>query len=241
MDRTSKSTAAVVLAMMAVFVGVIGVVAWFSLRGVAATPSDWRQASLAEDQKRLADEAAKIAKNVRDKIDKQERDAAAKADAERLERNEDDAKPRKEEVSLAAARQRDRDAEAERNEAAARTRETVAREKRRRGLLANRSIPAARFNPVMCAEKSAAAFEDSYFADAPEGKAAVHFFDVSTADGSLIVHLKREIVESPAETRRAATDAVVRAWRESKYTRRHGFSSAVEFRYGDSVLFTAKE
>ena len=236
MDRSSKSTVVAVAAMIAVFVGVIGTVAWVSLHG--DNRSVRTSISLVDEEKRRADEAIRKAQDARAQIEKLEHESAAKAEAERQAA---DQKRKKEEANLSAARKKEQDAEAQRNDAAARAREAVAREKRRRGLLANRSIPTARFNPWMCAEKSAAAFESSFFADGPDAKAAVHFFDISTADGSLIVHLTREIVESSGEKRKEATDAVVRAWRESKYTRSHGFSSTVEFRYGDSVLFTEKE
>jgi len=237
MDRSSKSTAVAVMAMIAVFVSVIGTVAWISLRGVAATRSDQRT-SRAEEEKQRADEAVRRARQAHAEVDKQKREEAAKVEAERLAPRKDDSTSKGEEASGTAAKNKVQ--EAERNAAAALAREAGARQKRRRGLLANRSIPTSRFNAVMCAEKSAAEFEKSLFADAPDFKASIHFFDVSTADGSLIVHLTKEIVEAPEEVRKSATDAVVRAWRESRYTQRHGFSAAVEFRYGDKISFTEK-
>jgi hypothetical protein len=235
--RSSRIAAFVLLPALFV-IGVVGTIARYSIDD-SSTLNTSQVQSADEERKRLADEtASREAQRLQAEKARQEREAAAKSETDQLAKQKEDEKRQRESERLAEVRRTEQEAESKRVAAEVRARETVAREKRRRGLLANRAIPTTRYNAIMCAEKSAADFEILFFADAPSAKAAIHYFDVSTADGSLIVHLAVEAADGSAADLKSATDAVVRAWRESKYTQSNGFSKTVEFRRGDAILFT---
>jgi hypothetical protein len=155
---------------------------------------------------------------------KSERLASEKEEAERKRKAERDADAQRQELQMR-----------EEAAAAAKVREAATRAARRAALFRNRAVPVARFQPLMAAERSATEFEKTFFEGHPDAKAVVDHFDVSTADGSLIVHLANSAADEA--TQNAVRASVVRAWRASQFTRRFQFSNAVEFRNGDVVAF----
>lgn len=239
MDRATKAVTLAVLSVL-VIVGVIGTVVWHNTVGFSSSQSESTPTAneLLEQERLPGDSAVNRANEVQAEKEKQDRDATAKAEAERLAKEKEDAERKRKAEPAAEPQKKEQDAESKRFAAAIRAKETVTREKRRKSLLENRAVPTTRFNAIMCAEKSAAEFEQEFFADSPEFQADVRFFDVSTADGTLIVHLAIDPIELSKEAQKVATDAVVRAWRKSKFTKSYGFSKSVEFRRGDAVLFT---
>jgi hypothetical protein len=247
MNRESNTTVVVLVLAVSVALAGVGVALLLSTESPVSATADGQSGwfgnarAEAERQKIRAEEAALQAAAERAKRDEERRHAEAAAkEAGKL----NDVPPKESErpaPKRAANRTAEEEQAAERFRDSTIAREAVAREGRRRMMLANRSIPSGRFNPAMCAEKSAADFERSFFGDAPSAKESIAFVDVSTADGSLIVHFTQEAEKWPDAQRKAAGEVVVQAWRESKFTQLLGFSKTVEFRGSDRVLYTDEQ
>lgn len=68
------------------------------------------------------------------------------------------------------------------------------------------------------------------FTEVPETRRYVSGFDVAVDDGRLVVNVRAAFLDLDDEQRRVVMDGIAAVWRETKYTKRHDCSKAVEFR-----------
>jgi hypothetical protein len=74
------------------------------------------------------------------------------------------------------------------------------------------------------------AVQGMIFTEVPETRRYVSGFDVAADNGRLIVNVRLAFLDLDDDQRRVVMDGIAAVWRETKYTKRHDCSKAVEFR-----------
>ena len=86
------------------------------------------------------------------------------------------------------------------------------------------------FRSAESAAKAARTFESVFHAAGPWMREMFSSFEIATTDGRLIVNVTDMFQKPSAAWRGLAMKQVAKLWEDTAYTRKHGFSKAVEFR-----------